>query len=329
MGHEIEIYEDKAAFVSAREDAWHQLGTVVNEGLTAEQALELAHLSNWNVRKEPLYIGSGQVVEDKFATIRNSPFIEGQVDVLGVVGSKYQPIQNEDHAELLNALVDESGAHFETAGSLRGGKQTFITMKMPNHINIGNLDPIETYIAALNGHDGLSSFQFIVTPVRIVCANTQAAALSAAQRRFSVRHTRNGADGILLQARETLNMTFKFMEAFEVEAERMIQKSLTDAEFDRIISFLYPIPDDASDLVKDRASAQQDKLMELFLDSPTNTEIRGTAWAGYQAVTEYLDHFAIVQGKDAEANAYRRALNVATGASDSIKGQAFQLLQYA
>ena len=27
--------------------------------------------------------------------------------------------QNEQHCELLNLLVDEAGAHFETAGSLR------------------------------------------------------------------------------------------------------------------------------------------------------------------------------------------------------------------
>ena len=88
MAHEIETYEDQAAFVSVRQDAWHQLGTVVPNELTAEEALRYAHLSNWNVRKEPLFIGNGTEVQDRFATVRDNPFIEGQVDILGVVGSK-------------------------------------------------------------------------------------------------------------------------------------------------------------------------------------------------------------------------------------------------
>ena len=34
----------------------------------------------------------------------------GRPDVLGVVGRGYTPIQNEEHADLLDALVDESGS---------------------------------------------------------------------------------------------------------------------------------------------------------------------------------------------------------------------------
>ncbi len=30
----------------------------------------------------------------------------------------------------------------------------------------------------------------------------------------------------------------------------------------------------------------------LFHDSPTQQTVRGTAWAGYQAVVEYVDHYA-------------------------------------
>jgi hypothetical protein len=37
------------------------------------------------------------------------------VDYLGVIGSNYEPVQNEASCELLDALVDESGAHCETA----------------------------------------------------------------------------------------------------------------------------------------------------------------------------------------------------------------------
>jgi phage/plasmid-like protein (TIGR03299 family) len=314
-----------------RENAWHNLGTVVPNELTAEEALRFAHLADWNVRKAPLFVeGKEGLIEvaDKFATVRDNPF-EDKMDILGVVGNKYEPIQNEDHADLLDALVDESGAHFETAGSLKGGRQTFITMKLPEHINIGGVDAVETYIAALNSHDGSKAFQFIVTPIRIVCANTQAAALRSAKSRFSVRHTKKGAEGIIAQARDTLNMTFKYLDEFQNEAEKLIQKSMDDSAFYDIVEQLYPLIEDPSETIRMRTENHRTSLMSLFMDSPTATQIRGTAWAGYQAVTEYLDHFATTQGKESDAQAYHRAMAVATGTSDELKSKAFALLARA
>lgn len=326
MAHAIETNGQEAAFVSVREDAWHKLGTVVAEKLTAQEALQHAKLAEWNVRKEELFLANGTKIEDRFATVRDNPFIAGQKDILGVVGSKYEPIQNEDHANLLDALVDASGANFETAGSLHNGKQTFITMKLPETIEIAGIDSIETYIAALNSHDGSRAFQFIVTPVRIVCANTQAAAIRDAKSRFSVRHTKSGADGIIAQARETLGMTFKYLSEFQIAAERMIQTELSDAKFFEIVEKLYDVPSDASDVIKHRASQHHDSIMQLFMESPTISEIKGTAWAGYQAVTEYIDHFIKVQGKNEEEIALHRAMAVASGVSDDRKAKAFQLL---
>lgn len=325
MAHQIEVNGEQAAFVSVRENAWHKLGTVVESELTAAEALEAAYLANWNVRKEEIYLANGTKVPDRFATVRNNPFTQDQVDVLGVVGTKYEPIQNEDHAELLDALVGESGSHFQTAGSLYGGKQTFITMKLPNTMKIAGIDEIETYIAALNSHDGSKAFQFIVTPIRIVCANTQAAALRNAHSRFSVRHTKSGSSGIIAQARECLGLTYKYMYEFEVKAQEMIQKSMTDDQFESIISQLYPQAEEASDIVQLRTEIHHKNLFELWNASPTMTDIKGTAWAGYQAVTEYLDHYIDIQGKDASKLAEYRALAAVSGKSDAFKSKAFDL----
>ena len=37
---------------------------------------------------------------------------------------------------------------------------------------------------------------------------------------------------------------------------------------------------------------KEDKLLALWHDAATNTRVKGTRWGGYQAVVEYLDHFA-------------------------------------
>ena len=62
---------------------------------------------------------------------------------LGVVGEDYQVVQNEQVADMLDKLVDESGAHFETAGSLRGGRSVFVTMKLPESMKVAGVDDLD------------------------------------------------------------------------------------------------------------------------------------------------------------------------------------------
>jgi len=333
MAHELEQYGDETAFVSAREDAWHRLGTVLPDAFTAEEAMKYAHLADWDVRKQPLYTSDvlsneALPINGKFATIRTNPWTK-KSEVLGIVGNKYTPIQNEDHAELLDTLVAEGGARFETAGSIKGGTQTFMTMKLPQSIKIGGFDEIQPYIIALNSHDGSMAFQFLISPVRVVCANTQAMAISRAKSRFSVKHTKNGTKSIIAQARDTLGMTYEYLEGFEQAAERMIQRELTSDQFEHIVQQLMPIPEDATPLINQRMRQEQAILRRLFDASDTMDEIRNTAWSGYQAVTEYLDHYRTVHGKKSNEGDIYRAMQVASGKSGELKNRAFRLLANA
>ena len=321
-------------FASYREDAWHQLGTVVDEKMSARQALEFAHMTGWNVRKTPLTTNvllpgkaAKQVevaVPDQYAIVRDNPFTKGQVDVFGVVGKQYTPVQNEDYADLLDTIVAESGAHFETVGSLKGGTEVFMTMKLPNTMQVGGVDPVDLYIAALNTHHGNKSFQWIITPVRIVCKNTQTAAVAAATGSFTKRHTRNALDGIVVAVRENLELTYKWADEFQREAEELINQAYTDRQFKLLTEKLFPVKDSASDLVKGRVEAVRGDLMTLWKESPTATEIRGTRWGAYQAVTEYLDHFAPAKGKAGEALAEYRAVS-AIEKSDALDRKRFAL----
>lgn len=330
MSHMLEVHGDLAAFVSYRETPWHMLGTTVEEELDTTSALEIAHLSGWDVRKSPLTTtvnGLEIPVPDKFAVVRDNPFVPGQVDVLGTVGKQYAVTQNEEHAEFLDALTAQ-GAKIETAGSLKGGREVFVTMKAPAHMLVGGKDRLDLYVSALNTHDGSKSFRVITTPVRTVCWNTQVAALGARERMFSKRHTA-GNGGAVQRAREALDLTFKYSEDFEAEAEKMIQKTLTNNEFFKITKNLFPVVDSASELVQERQQDRQNDLMTLFKESPTNTEIRGTNWAGYQAVTEYMDFFTNIPGKDGAGARKARADKVFSGEYDGWKEAAFKLLQVA
>jgi phage/plasmid-like protein (TIGR03299 family) len=337
MSHELEQFENgQTAFASARLDAWHRLGNVVDHAMTAEEALELAHLSGWNVRKmalqtQPLITADGVVapmdVPGAFATVRTNP-VNGGIDILGsAVGTKYTAIQNEEHVEMLNALVDESGAHFETAGSMRNGTQVFVTMKMPSHMMIGGVDRVDLYIAGLNSHDGSTAFRVMATPVRIVCANTQAAALKNNHGIFTIRHTRN-ASAAISKARDVLGLTFKFNEEFEAAAEKMIQKTVTDMAFEKMMNQLWEGPDASSSKVSiTKHGNRLDTLKTLYFDASTNANIRGTAWAAYQTVSEFTDHFTNVKlnGHSENANEARATQALTGTATRQLKEKAFDL----
>jgi len=73
-------------------------------------------------------------------------------------GFSQLPRARQRDSALLNALTDESGAVFETAGALRGGRETFVTMRLPESMAFdgidGSKDRTDFMLAALNSHDG-------------------------------------------------------------------------------------------------------------------------------------------------------------------------------
>lgn len=319
--------------VPNRTDALHTLGADVSKTSTAREAMEVAGLAGWNVRKMPLETvvaleDGGELrlpVPGKFATVRDLP--GAGVKVLGgAVGNTYRPLQNEEHCDILDAIVDYSGANFESAGAMREDRDVFVSMKLNDQMLVGGIDPIDLYLAAFNSHDGSSSFKLAVTPVRVFCSNQQAAVMGDAKSSFTVRHTVN-ARSIVAEARHALDLTFAYSTVFEAAAERLIQETMTDAQFNEIIRKWWPVGDDAAKAVVTRNEKKLDKLDELFSAADTNANIRGTRWAAYQAVTEYVDHFAPTNLNGASSIAAARATRVLTGATaHDVKNYAFQSL---
>jgi phage/plasmid-like protein (TIGR03299 family) len=360
-----------AAFVSANTPAWHRLGTVAPGPMTVAEALDMAQLANWNVRMEPLVaavpngkcaecsqpLGSihddlcvtgdhegtddSRVVDEHDtsipvevpyhrAVVRNHP-VTGLPEVLSVGGLDYTPISNEVMGETLQAILDTSGAVVDTAGSLRGGLDTFTTARLPKGIMVGGVDAVELNLAGLNYFQPGRSSEFLITPVRVVCANTQAAALGNHRSRYTVRHSPNAPQRIQ-EAREALKITFDYRDAFADEAEKMIRADLTIKEFEKLCREIWLQPgEDANAAVKERDDQRRGSLLSIF-KGETNENIRGkntkgTHWSGYQTVVEYVDHFAPV--RDTENAARIRAERALMGKALETKEQAFRLFQVA
>ncbi|WNM68731.1 hypothetical protein SEA_SOOS_1 [Gordonia phage Soos] len=326
MSHEINQTNGIASFASAREHAWHRLGTVLPDAMTAEQALNAAHLANWNVRKvaeyahlDPTITEDGvtpgvQLATGRYSTIRTNP-INNQDELLGAgLGSGYTVIQNEEHADLLNTLLDESGAHFETAGALGNGSTVFLTMKMPRDLHIVGHEGIDTtnlYVVAQNSHDGTSAFRLMVTPVRVVCANTLRAGFKQSMSSFSIRHTTNAKQNIQL-ARQALGLTWTYADEFEKAAQRMIEAEMSKPQaIDTIRSVMRYTDKDTTDRIKKTQDERTSEIITLWTSADTQKNLRGTAYGLYNAFAEWVDHFAPVYGE--ADNESVRAQRVAKG----------------
>lgn len=349
MSHDIEnvdgisFYADNSVGKNGRTDTWHTLGQPVGHDMTVEEAMEHAHLGGWDVRKVPLMIPAevtdagvfGDIaVPDQFGVVRTNP-INGERDYLGVVGNVYDPIQNEQTAGFIQSVVDEFGANLETAGSLGNGRDVFITMKLPHTMEIqgvnGFVDKTEYYLAALNNHTGKTSFRLILTPIRIVCRNTQQMALSAAKTSWKVRHTAT-AVGRVQEAREKLGLVWKSIGNIDAEFQKLAEIPVTFTEAkaftEKLVNLEKVDPDSTAATRRRNASGQ---ILNLFANSDTIKPIAGTRYALYNAVTEYVDWFQGVRGADAKGMGQQQARALRTvrelELSSTLKTEAFQLLK--
>lgn len=295
MPHDLATFRNgDASFYSAREPAWHRLGTVTREALNAKDALKAAHLDGWDIRKQPLTTVDAQgeplTVPGKFATVRRNPDPDGPpFDTLGIVGEDYQVVQNEEAFAFLTGLVDDGEATFETAGALKGGARVFVTMRLPKQVRIVGDDALDLYVAVATGHDGEFAFHAFPTPVRIVCQNTLSMALRGARRSYVVRHDR-GAAPKLAEARAILKLTFEGGEAVARAAREMLAVPMAEPDFMALVEkHFVPDPDRPTQRAVLKARHQREDLRHLAFRAPTQEVGRGTAWGAFNALSEWSE----------------------------------------
>ena len=311
MAHELEINEEtgEATFASLREPAWHGLGTVFTEEVTTAKMLELAHLDNWNVRLEDVAVPEGFASDKTYSFVtRTNPFDNTQNDILGVVGERYKVLQNEQLFDFGDLLLD-NGGRWETAGSIKGGRQVFGSLALERETVLdpnGVADKVNTYLLINTSHDGSVAIQASITPVRVVCANTLNLALTslkgkgkAPKQTFKIRHTQT-AEGKIAIAREALGLANAYMDEFDIMAKAMIEKTVTDNQFLEIIAKAYPAPEKDSKGSFKKYDAKVDTLQGIYKGAYNNT-IAGTAWGAYNALTERLDWYRSARGGSNES----------------------------
>jgi phage/plasmid-like protein (TIGR03299 family) len=341
---------------SVRSKPWHGLGVVLEEApASIGEALEKAGL-DWEVAKVPVYytpaqageapnpeafsrdIGEGETlrpVADSGKTEAENERDEIVVDPnpglrdvrltirtdtgepLGVVSKWYEEVQNREAFSFLADLIG-SELHFETAGSILGGRRVWVLVKVPEWVTIGG-DTVETYLLVETRHDGKGAVRVVATVVRVVCQNTLRAALSGAKQTYTVHHLGDPTKR-LAEARAALDVTIDYAKQFKEFGDRLASEKVTDQKVRAVLGKMYPTTDEMTDRQKKARVKTRDEIVDLFRNGETVGNSPGTKWALANAICEYVDFYG---GRSLEGEAlFRRTQE----ANDGIKRQAFDLV---
>lgn len=335
---EFNLERNTYSFYSLKEVAWHGLGQIVAEAKTPEEVIRLANM-DYEVALAPMFANflpkntsqvikvdngficqvispeNGHIIEevkipkkgvkvpDIFATYRTDNF-----DVLGTVGSRYEPVQNIEAIDFIynvcknSNVLTSSDVVIETAGVLGRGERIFVTAQLPTYELCG--DEMKKYILFTTSHDGSGSIQACFTDIRVVCNNTLNAALQNCSNMMRFKHTKNVANALdrgAMMMVKALQYTDEVKNIFNIANVKPVNDNL-------ILDYLTDImctPKEKEDVLKNSTSTMIRGTEDIISTRKLNklTEIRNYIESGvgqdthkgsllwvYNGVTSYLNN---------------------------------------
>ena len=311
MSHNLNVVNGEVSMMYVGETPWHRLGTRLERPATASEAMEAAGLG-FQVVKMSMKMESFDIpIPDHYATVRTDT-----MDVLGVVGSRYTPIQNKDAFSTFDALVGEGQAIYHTAGALGKGERVWILAKLPDYIRVNGDDVVEKYLLVTNTHDGSSTVSVKLTPIRVVCESTLSMALSGTEQQVHIRHTEQAIEK-LKQAHEILGLSNKLFEVVGSFYTKMSHKEINAVMLNRYVDKVFPLP--LFSMQHPYIQKTHEKILELYETGVGAEMAGGTLWGAYNAVVEYVDHYRLESRTDS-----MRLKSIWYGSGDAIKKKAYR-----
>lgn len=273
--------------VVARQMPWNGVGTLVENAMTAAEAIELGNL-DWNVELHDMFVNlegsSFSKVPNRFAVVRDSDKF-----ILGDVGQRYVPFQNREAFAFADSLVKDGRAQYEAVGSSRNGRVVFLTMRLDVEMNVDGEDPHDMYVMLRTSHDGSKAIGVYLTPIRISCTNMVSFAIKNAKHKWSMPHV-STLEARLAEAKETLLLSQNYAEEFVHMGTTLVNTRVTDDMLVQLLEDTLPHRPKTADVI--------DAVMDNFRNSPTNP-YHGTGWGAFNALTEYTDHGREVHSQEA------------------------------
>jgi phage/plasmid-like protein (TIGR03299 family) len=312
------VYKNR--FASFRKAAWHRLGTVFQDPKSAFEAF--LTMGEYNVSKEPLFVYAGEEKREdgiwypKYDSVPGKYAVTGRfpdtktAEIYGLADDRYELISPRQLVSLWDTVTN---AKIETMGCLQKGKRFFLTTELPGFEVKG--DEHRNYLSILSPHGPGQSLIGLISPVRVVCANTAQMALEAAQQQCKVPHFKGAFNVIGAWLKEqyegAVDRTAALQEALNILASRKVENNA-----DEFINELFPMPEDDASEAADKVQDVRNNVANLFAGQAVGSEtesFKGTYFGLYNSVVEHVDYYT------------RSKQTVFAGAAAAVKEKAFAL----
>lgn len=202
--------------------------------------------------------------------------------ILGTVKQRYKPTTNLQAFKFIDNVIDDGAAKWVGAGEQNGGQKVFGVLRLPETVTVAGVDDHEMFMVVRTGHDGGTAVSVTALPIRIQCTNAMPLVTANAKVRWSMPHTRS-LDGQLLEARQSLEMTFAYIDEFKELAEKLMNIKVGDRKALATIEHA---------IAPKRVNRQEtiDSIFNTYMTSEVN-DFRGTGWGVINAITEDRSHY--------------------------------------
>jgi phage/plasmid-like protein (TIGR03299 family) len=332
-----ESYNNKA-IAKLNRQAWVKAGTAVTAGSASEAARQAG--LDWTVELSDMFVERKTIVSpyesvtDKLDVPRKQAVIKRTEDgesVIGVVGDKYKVVQNMEVFSALDTLVDSGDARYTAAGEYNNGANIWMIMELPIGVNVAN-DPHAAFLLVKSSHDGSCAVRIRPIIERLFCSNQINGIVRGKKSNdftYVMKHTSNSELSVN-DIRNITQLTYQAIEEYEVTANGLLQREVSAAQvrdyFKRVWALPTTVEDKPYHLLTQGERRQQtlaitarDKAWQVYNESETQSNIRGTAFGAWQAVVEYADHHA-------SGGSERLAVATLSGRNDNIKNKALSLV---
>lgn len=289
MAHEI---EGGKAFFTVK-PAWHGLGQVLSTAPTAAEAWRMAYPHtlietpvSWSIQDD-----SGTLHHERAQGFKAIVRDDGRV--LGIHSDAYGLVQPGEVFKRFEPLIDSGLVELEAGGSLYEGRRMWALAKVRGaDAEILPGDSVRGYVLFQESWDGSTQSGMGLTNVRVVCANTLAAAQG--DLTYRTRHTRYvnaRLDAYRDQIAGVLRGFHESVETMRALAARKVTRAAQEVYVREVIAGPEALKPEVK--LSTKLENKVDQVIGL-LDTQRGLELvpaaRGTAWQAYNAVTEYLTH---------------------------------------
>lgn len=284
-------------------------GIKLNDGkMTAEQVINLAGM-NWIAKTEKM-----QLMEDKKPVTTHKAVVRSDNRaILGVVGNRYMPMQNQQAFGFFDIAVNENGAVYESAGIIDGGVNSWIVAKIPNEIKVGN-DIIDCYVVLMNNFDGTRTVSGKIVP--IVRRTNVSLPIGARAGEFKIKHTKSAGTRMYLASKLIADVT-KSLGTLDQVYNAMSAVNLSNKELDTLLTEIFGESIDKDGKEKTRVIDTKHDVKSIMNNQYGNK----TAWSLYASICDYVDHGKIT--RDLTDHLFR----VIYGSGAMTKGKALKVVE--